>query len=75
MFQYTRDVNCRQTRSNDCMSNHLYLPRPKTENYRRDHIATRRHFLEQTFTECTKCSSVNNFKSEYLMGYFNSANI
>lgn len=35
VFQYTRDVNCHQTRSNDCMSNLLYLPRPKTENYRR----------------------------------------
>lgn len=42
--QYTRDVNCRPTKSSVCMSHFLYLPQPKTENYKR-YIATRLHFF------------------------------
>ena len=35
VFRFTRDVSCRQTRSNNFTSNTLYLPRAKTENFKR----------------------------------------
>lgn len=71
VFRYTRDVNCLQTRSNDFMSNLLYLPRPKTENYRRSYS-----FLWNKLSQNIRNStSVSNYKSVYLREYFHRANI
>lgn len=70
VFRYTRDVNCRKTRSNDFMSNLLYLPRPKTENYRRSYSYSSAFLWNKRAQNIRNSTSVSNFKSVYLREYF-----
>lgn len=74
--QYTRDVNCRPTKSSVCMSHFLYLPQPKTENYKR-YYSYSSAFLwgEKYFTKWLKLYLMSDFKSVYLIEYLNTANI
>lgn len=74
--QYTRDVNCRPTKSSVCMSHFLYLPQPKTENFKR-YYSYSSAFLwgEKYFTKCLKLYFMSDFKSVYLIEYLNTANI
>lgn len=64
--QYTRDVNCPPTKSSVCMSHFLYLPQPKTENYKRYYSYS---------SKCLKLYLMSDFKSVYLIEYLNTANI
>ena len=74
VFRFTRDVSCRQTRSNDFTSNTLYLPRAKTENFKRSFSYSCAFLWNKLSQNVRNSSSVGVFKSVYLMEYFSRHN-